>query len=248
MKQLSTTTLIVATAIGLAASIAEIEAASITSYVASDSPGSAPDANGNTFDAWTVSTITPPGGGAGSFYGFGNSWVLYSFPDGAAAGSAFADHTFAGGALGVGQTVSIQWANSAVQTGSPVGVSLMSGGTAVATVKFVGGAPGGIVTYDDAGGTNQSTGVGFAYQTLRPFLFKLDSGTTYSASFNGTPWTGTLAGSPIDGIRVFNSAGGNGSDVFFNNLAIVPEPSATSAMALAMLVGVCLSPFQRRTR
>jgi hypothetical protein len=247
MKQhLSKIMMMGAMVIGLAARPAKTEAASMASYVASDSPGTAPDANGNTVDTWTVSTITPQGGGAGSFFGFGNSWVIFSFPDGAAAGSSFADHTFVGGPLGIGQPVFIQWANRAIQAGSSVGVSLMSGGTPVATLKFVGGDPDGVYRYDDAGGTGQSTGVPFAFESQRPFVFTRDSAITYSASFAGTPWSGTLAGGAIDGIRMFNAAGGNGSDVIFNNLSIVPEPSC----AVAVLTLMCLSTaaLRRRTR
>ena len=70
----------------------------------------------------------------------------------------------------------------------------------------------------------RARGKAFQYQTLAPFVITLNSATTYSASYNGTPWSGTYSGT-IDGIRVFNDRAGDGSDVFFNNLAIVPEPS-----------------------
>jgi len=94
-------------------------AASVASYTASADPGVAPDANANSVDAWTVSTMIPPGGGngAGSFFGFGDNWVIYSFPDGPTAGASQADHTFAGGALAVGQTMSIRWANASRAAG-----------------------------------------------------------------------------------------------------------------------------------
>jgi hypothetical protein len=215
-------------------------------FVASADPGIAPDSNGNTSDAWTVSTVVPPGGGngAGSFFGFGDNWVLYSFPDGPTAGSAFADHTFAGGALAVGETVSIRWANRAIQAGSSVGVSLMSSSTPAVTVRYMGQNPVDTYLYDDAGGNGQAVGQTFMYETLSPFTFALTSATTYSASYNGVPWSGTLAGA-IDGIRVFNAAGGNGSDIFFNNLTVarVPEPSC---LALAMLVGIGLAARRRQ--
>jgi hypothetical protein len=246
-QHLSTTALAVAAAICLAVNSAHVEAASPESFVASDDPGVAPDSNGNTADAWTVSTVIPPGaGGAGSFFGFGDSWALFSYPDGAEAGSAFADHTFAGGALGIGDMVSIRWANRAIQGGSSVGASLMSGGTPAVTVRYLGQNPVDTYLYDDAGGSGQAVGQTFMYETLTPFTFQLTSATTYSASFNGVPWSGTLSG-PIDGIRMFNAAGGNGSDVFFNDLTITPAPEP-SCVALALLVGICAAPGRRKTR
>src|SRR3972149_5989836 len=141
--QLSIMAIAVVVGIGAAVGSTAIQAATIASYVASDDPGGAPDANSNAVDAWTVSTMVPPGGGgAGSFFGFGDSWVLYSYPDGPGAGTAHADHTLVGGPLGVGQTVSIDWANSAIQAGSSVGVSLTSGGSRQGAVRWVGGNPG----------------------------------------------------------------------------------------------------------
>ena len=124
-------------------------------------------------------------------------------------------------------------------------MSLTSGGTPVLAVKFVGGDPDGVYRYDDAGGVDQNTGQGFQYQTLAPLVIKLDSATTYSASYNGTPWSGTYLG-VIDGIRVFNDRAADGSDVYFNNLAVaVPEPSA---VAMAMLAGLFLAPRRRKSR
>ena len=126
-------------------------------------------------------------------------------------------------------------------------MSLTSGGTPVVTVKFIGGDLDGVYRYDDAGGTNQSTGQAFLTPNtvLAPFVVTLDSATTYSASYNGTPWSGTYSGS-IDGIRVFNDRAGDGSDVYFNNLSVaVPEPSC---IALAMLAGLCLVTRRRQGR
>jgi hypothetical protein len=185
-------------------------------------------------DVWTVSTQIPPGGGngAGSFFGFGDNWVLYSFPDGPTAGAAQADHTFAGGPLLVGQTIAIRWANRAIQPGTSVGVSLMSGGTPAITVRFLGG---GSYLLDDVTPA-QPLAEPFHYETLTPLSVTLTSATTYTGQFGATPISGTLAGT-IDGIRVFNAGAGNGSDVFFNNLAVsIPEPSAVALFASSSLL------------
>jgi hypothetical protein len=231
--------------IGLTMVTARCEAATIASYVASDDPGLAPDANGQSVDVWTNTQSATGGRGSGFFSPFTLSstpWVLFTYP-GSDVGSIQSNHTFDGGPLSIGQTVLIDWANRAIDPGGSVGVSLTSGGAAVATVKFNGGDPDGVYRYDDAGGANQSTGEGFAYQNMRTLQFKVNSASSYTAKFGSSTWTGTYSGA-IDGIQVFNNLGGNGSDVPFNNLSVIPEPSTAVLVALA---GLCLMPRRRRT-
>jgi hypothetical protein len=247
VKRYLLSAVLVGTAVsGLFAPGVRTVAATIVSFVASDDPGKAPDANSNSVDAWTVSQTAPGGSGSGFFQPFAlpaNPWVLFSYPDGnGASGSIQADHTFDGGALTAPQTVQIDWANRSVNTGAPVGVSLTSAGTPVVTVKFVGGDPLGVYRYDDFGGTNQSTGEGFAYQNLRTLKFSITGASTYTASFGSSTWSGTYSGA-IDGIRVFNNGGGNGSDVPFNNLTVsAPEPST---LLMAALAGLCCVSLRR---
>jgi hypothetical protein len=215
-----------------------VDAATITSYVASGDPGAAPDANAQSIDAWTTTLSATGGRGSGFFSPFTLSptpWVLFSFPSGGVNGSIQADHAFEGGPLGVGQAVLIDWANRAIDAGSSVGVSLTSGGTAAVTFKFVGGDPDGVYRYDDAGGTGQSTGAPFAYQSMNTLKFALTGATTYTASYGASTWSGTYSGA-IDGIRVFNNGGGNGSDVPFNNLSVVPEPAS---FVLVVFSAIC---------
>jgi hypothetical protein len=145
--------------------------------------------------------------------------------------------------LGVGQAVTIDWANRAIDTGNSVGVSLMSTGAPAVTFKFVGGDANGVYRYDDAGGAGQSTGEPFAYQSMRTLKFAITSPGTYSASYGTSTWSGTYAGT-IDGIQVFNNGGGNGSDVPFNNLVVVPEPAS---LVLAIL-SVASTLIVRRAR
>lgn len=234
--------------VGLAVITANVEAATIASYSASADPNAAPDANAGTDDAWSVTSTDVGTGGTGSFLDGTRGWAIWSSPFGGdpatQTDAVRADHAFVGGPLNVGQTVSIDWANSGILTDRVVGVSLMSGGTPMITVKFIGGDLDGVYRYDDAGGTDQNTGQGFQYQTLAPLVIALNSATTYSASYNGTPWSGTYSG-PIDGIQVFNDRAADASDVYFNNLAIVPEPTC---LALAMLAGMCVAPRRRKMR
>jgi hypothetical protein len=237
-RNLWATGLVLTFAIHLLVAAARVDAATITSYIASGDPGAAPDANAQSVDAWTTTLSATGGRGSGFFSPFTLSptpWVLFSYPAGGVIGSIQADHAFDGGPLGVGQAVLIDWANRAINTGSSVGVSLTSGGTAAVTIKFVGGDPDGVYRYDDAGGTGLSTGAPFAYQTTQTFKFALTGATTYTASYGASAWSGTYSGS-IDGIRVFNNGGGNGSDVPFNNLNVVPEPAS---FVLAVLSAAC---------
>jgi hypothetical protein len=244
VKRYLTAALIMAMTLGLALNALHSEASTMVSYVASGDPGGAPDANGQSVDVWTTAQSPTGGSGSGFFPPFGlpaTPWVLFSYPNGV-DGSIQANHVLDGGSLGIGQTVFIDWANRAIDPGGSVGVSLTNGGTALATVKFVGGDPDGVYRYDDAGGANQSTGEGFAYQNMQTFKFTLNSATTYTASYGATSWNGTISGA-INGIQVFNNGGGNGSDVPFNNLSVVAEPSS---VILAALAGICFISLRRR--
>src|SRR5689334_5034174 len=141
-----------------------VQAATIASFVASGDPGGTPDANAQSVDAWTTTLSSTGGRGSGFFSPFTLSstpWVLFSFPSGGVNGSIQANHTFDGGPLSAGQSVQIDWANRAIDTGNAVGVSLMSAGSPAVTFKFVGGDPNGVYRYDDAGGAGQSTGIPF---------------------------------------------------------------------------------------
>lgn len=219
----------------------DASAADVASYVASADPGAAPDANEGAADAWTV-TLGTNGGGSGSFQGFpelgiGSSWALFSYPIGGVNGIADADHTFAGGALSVGQSIKIDLANSAVAAGGSVGVSLMSAGVPAVTFKYNGEDPGTVYRYDDAGGADQSTGETFLYRTPRHLEISLRSPTQYIASFGFGAWNGTYAGA-IDGVRVFNNMGGDGSDVIFNNFSVGPTTLVPISLEVNKTTGV----------
>ncbi len=217
------------TAFGLMAILSAtgaVFAADPASFFASASPSSNPDSNGTT-DVWSLTTQGNDGG-AGDFQGGpGNSWALYSYGS-PTAGEARMDSNLSGGSLSVGQTISIDFANRFIATGKSVGVSLLSSGSAVLTLSFVGGSASGNYLFTDAVYTERPTGIGYNFETLTPFIVTRTGDSTYSASFHGNQWTGVTAGA-IDSIRVFNFQAGDFSDVFSNNLGISAKPTAWTA-------------------
>jgi hypothetical protein len=222
------------------------------SYTATGIPGNNPDGkdqNSNPLQVWTL--ITSAGGtngtgdsgadGSGAYFGnpdgaggiggsSENSWQIFSFQnDGVGlGGSVDATNQFAGGALTVGQTVSINFvmrATDPATNGRPageVGISLLNGSADAITFYIYGGGPGWYF-YTDAGSTGAKAGaMTYQYQTAFNISFTVTGANTYSAIAGSDTWSGTFNGS-LTGIDVFNHAGGNASDVGFNNLTIAPE-------------------------
>ena len=98
------------------------------------------------------------------------------------------------------------------------------------TTYIYGGGPGNYF-YSDAGSTGVSAGrMTYQYQSAFNISFTVTGANTYSAVAGSDSWSGTFSGS-LTGIDVFNDAGGNGSDVGFNNLTVVPEPSTWAMLA-----------------
>lgn len=237
------------------------------SYTATGSPGSTPDGqdqNANPVNVWTVTTTaggtngTGDSGadGSGVYYGSPTGgeftgWQAYSYQnDGTAlGGSVNAENTFAGGALAIGQTVSLNFEMRALDpaaNGEPAGeagVSLLDGASDAITFYIYGGGPGNYF-YSDAGSTAASAGsMSYQYQTPFSIAFTMTGSDTYSAVAGSDHWSGTFDGS-LTGIDVFNDAGGNGSDVGFNNLAIADAPEPTT-LALGAVAGVALAAFRK---
>jgi hypothetical protein len=249
------------------------------SYTATASPGSTPDGadafNGNApVNVWTEAFYAGGLNGAGdsgadgSGVYFGNpdgsggiggssenSWQAYSYQnDGTAlGGSVNSYNTFAGGALAIGQTVSINFVMRATDpagNGFPagqVGVTLLNGSgttangqpTSPAISFYVFGGGDGEYYYTDAATTAGNPGpMTYQYQNAFNIAFTVTGAGTYSAVAGSDSWSGTFNGS-LTGIDVFNDAGGNGSDVGFNNLTVVPEPGtiAMAGIGLALLLG-----------
>ena len=228
-----------------AASLAS--AADNVSYTATANPSGSPDGvdqSANPVDVWTVTTAPGFNGtdGAGSYYGsqpsLGNAWQMYSFQNSGVGhgGSAFSTTTFAGGALAIGQTVSINFNMRALDApgggtnlsiNGQAGLSLLNGSGNAITLAIIGGGPNHYY-YNDSGTNNANAGpLGYQYQNAFVVAFTVTGAGTYSgiaSNANGTDsWTGTFSGSLV-GMQVFDSKGGNGSDVGFNNLTVVPEP------------------------
>jgi hypothetical protein len=241
--------------VSLASIIGVASASNDFSYTATASPGNNPDGVDqalNPVQVWTLTTTPGFSGadGSGAYYGsqpsLGNAWQLYSYQnDGVGnGGSAFANTTFAGGALAIGQTVSINFNMRATDPGKQVGLSLLNGSGNAITFGIFGGEPnagypytGSGYYFTDAGSAYASAGsMGYQYQSYFNIAFTVTGAGTYSAVAGSDSWSGTFAG-PLIGMQVFDAAAGNGSDVGFNNLTIVPEPS-TLAMLAAGSMGV----------
>jgi hypothetical protein len=263
-------------AIGILGFVGLAFASNNFSYAATGSPGSSPDGldqNNNPLTVWTLVDTAGGTNGAndngadGEGVYFGNpdgsggigggsvsSWQEYSYQnDGVGlGGSVNAYNTFSGGALTLGQTVSINFVMRATDPatgGRPagqVGVSLLNGSSDAITFYIYGGGPGNYF-YSDAGSTGANAGpMGYQYQNAFNIAFTQTGANTYSAVAGSDNWSGTFNGS-LSGIDVFDDAGGNGSDVGFNNLTItsVPEPGT---LTLIFVGGMLLFGHPSRGR
>lgn len=236
------------------------QGATIISYTATADPANATDGTitsggSGTANVWSTSTT----GIAGSFSadsasngdnsnvggtGAGNpAWALWSNT----GGESNAVHTLAGGALSVGQGIDLDFDNGFVNLGGTVGVSLQNAAGQNLFEFFFTGGNANYRRNDLAGVTDTTTG--FTDNGL-DFSFALNSLTGYTASLAGTAFTGSLISQTdqaIARVRVFNSSnqGSNGdNDVFFNNLAVTPEPSRL----MFLLAGLGLVGLRRRRR
>jgi hypothetical protein len=242
-------------ALALALLTSAAQAATIISYTATQSPGSNPDgtityngsgnanvwtvggAGGGDFSGDSAGNGDDNGGGAGS-----TAWALHS----SAGQTRDAVHTLLGGALSVGQAIELDFDNGYINNGGIVGVSLRNSSDQNLFEFFF---TGGQASYqkNDSGGT-ALTGKGFTDDGFK-FSFNLNSTTGYSAMLGSTALSGNLINSgdqAIAKVRVFtfnnNGPPTGDNDVFFNNLAIAPEPSRV----LFSLVGLSILMFRRR--
>ena len=162
------------------------------------------------------------------------------------------------------QTFTLRLDNGNVATGTAtnglpdsVGFNLLnSGGTDRFTFEFIGGGTNYVFNLGTS--TNVDTGIPFTSNGLTlAFTQGAANAFTFTVTPNGgttTPFTGTLAAADISQFQVFNNNAGSGvgSDAFFNNPAIVPEPSASTlttalgALALGLLVWPRLRRSARR--
>ena len=240
--------------ISLIAATGAASASDDFSYTATATPGSTPDGvdqNSNPVNVWTVvATPSITGGGSGAYFGTAFSgetlsgWQIWSSPFGTGtgnAGSVVATTTFAGGALAIGQTVSMNFEMRATDPGKEVGIDLLDGSGAAITFGIYGGEPGPYpytgsgYYYTDAGSTDVSAGsMGYQYQSEFNIAFTVTGAGTYSAVAGSDIWTGTFNGS-LTGMDVVNLGAGDASDVAFNDLIVVPEPSTWAMLAIGSM-------------
>lgn len=236
------------------------------SYTATATPGSSPDGvdqNNNPLTVWTIAQNPGVSGGgfSGAYFGtaFGgetlSGWQIWSSPGGLPTGDGGfidASNIFAGGALSVGQTVSINFEMRATDPGRDVGVSLLNGSGDAITFGIYGGEPGAYpysgngYFYSDAGSTDVSAGsMGYQYQNEFNIAFTVTGANTYSAVAGSDSWNGTFSGSLV-GIDIFNAGAGNSSDLAFNNLTVaVPEAGTLSLLGLGGAVLLMGCRFRR---
>ncbi len=192
--------------------------------------------------------------GTGNINTVGKSFGIYANP-----GAAFANasRTFAGGALSLGQTFSIQLAVN-FRNGDK-GINLLSGGTQVFNFN-VGQAGTGTDGYYYQNGAGGPTNTGFAYYSDSVFFLSYlqQKATAAQLTLTRTSATGgtaatnsfteTLTTSGLSSFTLYNSNTGDGSsqnNLFFNNMQVVPEPSIC---VLAALGGTALTIMRRRRK
>ena len=224
-------------------------AATITSYTASDSPGSTPDGNGNTVDVWTVTGSDGPNRSylQGWQDGTDNMWAIW---DTGTGNGTYATHTFAGGALTIGQSVSIDYAhNTNINFGYHTGIKFLDGTNNEVEFGFLGGDLN-YSKYDTGTGVYNLTGKLYDNYDIFQVVFTLTGSNSYTMtvtegsisdaayvpsgwkpSDDNNPdvgnvidsWTGTFTGTSITGIQVYTE-GGDTSDQWFDNLTIDAKP------------------------
>ena len=197
----------------------EVFAATPGTYTFLASPDQAPDAvlNASTnVDSWAVANTGATGSG-NTTIGDTPVWSIWCW-GGGGGGTITQTHTFAGGALASGQTVSLDYAhNWQIAVSKTIGIKLMGTGGEVVSVVFTGGDSE--FKFTDSAAANVSTGQPYNPNVLLPFSFTLTSATTYCATLNGHTWTGTLS-APITGLQIFNGDAGDNSDQYSANLRI----------------------------
>ena len=225
IKNATTMKKILLVLVSLASAVGAASASNANSYSATAAPGANPDGTDLTstpLQVWTVTQTPNAGntGGSGSYLGNpsgnfpgGNGWVIWTSPFGTGAGNApsiDASTTFAGGALSIGQTVSINFEMRAADPHGTVGVSLLNGSGNAITFGIYGGEPdpsnipytGNGYYFSDAGsgGDVNAGSMGYQYQTEFNIAFTVTGAGTYSAVAGSDSWSGTFAGSlPWDG-------------------------------------------------
>lgn len=194
------------------------------------------------------------GGASGNINTSGVAWGMYhsNGPTAEAIRSFTPGGTNGLASLGIGEKFILRMDNGFINTNGAVGFSLLN---SIGEKRFEFFFTGGQSTYTIRLGTDLHTVHGFTgdgmsaeFTLTSPDTFQFDltfaTGSPVTETFTGT--LNFTAGSGIEQFRLFNfgSGGGSNADVFYNSIAVVPEPGCPVLMALgAALVGV----FRKRT-
>jgi len=185
-------------------------------------------------------------GASGGINTGGQAWGLYAVNGAVSA----AVRPFTGGSLTIGQSVTIDFDTGSLDSGNGppsvgIGLQTLDGGT-IATNRIQFLFTSGDASYSmQVGASTINSGVGFTTGGLH-LTFTLTAANTMNltvGSLNGSNGgtnsvftglsLGGVSGSGISQIRLFDSDAGSASnqDVYFNNLAVVPEPSTFALIA-----------------
>jgi hypothetical protein len=233
----------------IAATAGSASAAMNISFDAYDQPGNTPDGTingeaGPTTNVWNYSQS----GNGGRYLSTANGvtpgeedavWAMYATGS-SGSGNMVATHTF-DSALYVGQSVSILLAhNFNINPGQRIGINILNSGGSAGSVYFQGGD--GDYSWDDGSHSHADTGATYAQglNDLQLVTYTITGANSYtgtiidptSLAVEGT-FGGTFnGGGPITGFSVFNNGAGDNSDIYFDNLTIVPEPASLGILGL----------------
>ncbi len=199
-------------------------AATLVFYSASGDPAHNPDADHVT-DVWQVES---QGGARGTLVSdFDGNLDVWGLESGDQHGSITITHKFEGGALAVGQTVSVDFAHADdVADGERVGIRLMDqDGNAQLEFVLVGGDQTGFARADAAG--TSPTGKGFDPNDLFNFSVTLTADNRYRAvategdiGGGSGAWSGDFT-KPITAIQIFGKGGAQAeARGYFDNLIV----------------------------
>ena len=174
---------------------------------------------------------------------------MYTYPDGNNVIGTIVDaHMFDGGALAIGQTVSLAFEMSATNPHTESAVDLLNGSGAAVTFGIYGAEPdatnpyytGSGYFYSDAGsgGDVNAGSMGYQYHSAFDISFTVTGANTYSAVAGTDSWSGTVCGFSWE-LMCSIMPQAMAATWLSTTLAVVPEPGtiALVGIGLALLVG-----------